>query len=87
VVICANDHLNTSLTTHEESYVDPWSKPYSKTLMSFEPPSASVDFVHILQNFPKHFKITKGKNVQNFKAHMMRTWHPCIQPWLVHGME
>jgi hypothetical protein len=27
VVICANDHLNTSLITLEESKVDPWSKP------------------------------------------------------------
>jgi hypothetical protein len=44
--------------------------------MSFDPPSASVDFVHVLQNFPKHFKITQRENVQNFKAHnFVVEWH------------
>jgi hypothetical protein len=32
--------------------------PTQKTLMPFDPPSVSVDFVHVLQNFPKHSKTT-----------------------------
>jgi hypothetical protein len=34
--------------------------------MSFDPPSASVDFVHILQKFHKHFKITQREKCAEF---------------------
>jgi hypothetical protein len=43
-----------------------------KTLLKnpnvFDPPSASVDFVHVLQNFPKHFKITQREKCAKFQG-------------------
>jgi hypothetical protein len=44
--------------------------------MFHDPPSASVDFEHVLKNFPKHFKTTQRENVQNVKAHNFAVdWH------------
>jgi hypothetical protein len=44
--------------------------------MYLDPPSASVDFEHVLQSFPKHFKSTQRENVQNVKEHNFAVdWH------------
>jgi hypothetical protein len=37
--------------------------------MSFYPPSVGVDFVHVLQNFLKHFKITQRENMCRISRH------------------
>jgi hypothetical protein len=49
-----------------------------KTLLKnpnvFDPPSASVDFVHVLQNFPKHFKITQREKCAEFQGTQLCCW-------------
>jgi hypothetical protein len=51
--------LTPPLTTHESPRLTHGQNPNSKTLIFHDPPSASVDFEHVLQNFPKHFKTTQ----------------------------
>jgi hypothetical protein len=68
--------LTTALTTHESPRLTHGQNPNSKTLMFLDPPSASVDLSTFSKISLNTSKPSKGKIVQNVKAHNFAVdWH------------